>query len=220
MPLDINSDIGICKLALSKLGTNSSMESFTEAGVEASECNLWYNISLKEILSSAFWSFARKRQTLAVHGDDPPAGVWGFRYQYPVDALKLRYLENPTGQTSSSSAFWSQESNARIDGNAGQKVPFEIEISDDGTKSILTNLDSAIGVYTFLQTNVHLFSPEFIEAFSTLLAYHIAPGLTEGDKKTKEMIALYSGVWPIAVAASANESASGPPPEAEWIRGR
>ncbi len=219
MPVDINSDVGICRLALSKLGTDSTIESFTEDSAEARECDLWYNTALDAILTANPWKFATKRLTLAAHGDDPPDGVWGFRYQYPADALKLWYLENPTGQTSSSSAFWTNDP-VRIDGSAGNAVPFNVEISTDGTKSIMTNLADAIGVYTFQQRNVNLFPHMFKIALALLIAYSVAPAITEGSSKTDKMLAAYNGFLPVAMASDANEKITYPPREADWIAGR
>ena len=84
-------DTGIANMALSHVGAESDIESLTEKTAEAIQCNLWYNFSRQQILEIYDWSFARRRLGLAPHDDtisetstDPWAGVWSFRYQYPL----------------------------------------------------------------------------------------------------------------------------------------
>jgi hypothetical protein len=93
------SEVSICNMALSKIGASSSIESLTEESAEANECNLWYTFSRRQTLQATDWGFARRRITLATHGDDPPSGVWGYRYQYPSDCLTMRKIESPVSGT-------------------------------------------------------------------------------------------------------------------------
>ena len=195
------SEVRISNMALSNVGASSSIETMTEASAEAAQCNLWYNFSRKQALAANDWSFARRRLILATHGDDPP-GTWAYRYQYPVDCVKFRKLENPAGRKALA-------------------VPFDVELGDDQeTKSILTDLDDATGVYTFNLVQVTLFSEFFVTMFAAALAVNICYSLTKKLKLKKELIMDFRSLSLVAQAADGNEQVSAPPREADWIEGR
>ena len=196
------SAVQIGNMALSHIGHRSTIESFDEASAEAKQVKLWYDRARLEALEAFDWSFARKRQALAAHTDDPPAGVWGYRYQYPADCLRARYLVNPSGPDA-------------------DLVPFEVETSPDGaTLSILTDLTEATLIYTFPQANVLLFSSLFVSALSHLLAYYVAFSITTKKAIKDQELLNFSNTVRVAAAGGANESASKPPREAPWVSGR
>ena len=191
----------IANLALSNVGTKSTIESLSEDSAEANECDLWYEFAREEALKAHNWSFARKRFTLALHGDDPP-DEWGFRYQYPADCLAIRLIQNPAGTTA-------------------DPIPYRVEMSDDGmTKSILTNLEDAAVIYTFNQQTTAFFTPYFVKMMSYLLGGYIAFTLTGKRSVRADMVKQYEKLLVTAPAYDANEGQNGPPREAEWIRDR
>lgn len=194
------STVQIANMALSHVGAKQSIESLSESSPEARVCKLWYDLALEQALEGFDWSFARKRQALAVAGDAPPS-EWGFRYQYPADCVRFRSMWNPVGP----------------DADA---VPFEIEADSGDQRTIVTNLQSAIGLFTKLIQTPASYTPMFVEALSRSLAYHIAFTLT-GDLKIKaEQSQGFKGIISAATASNANERVGRPPREAEWIRGR
>ena len=196
------SKVRIANMALSHVGTKSTIESLTEDSAEAHECDLWYDYCRLQALEAYDWNFARKRQTLALHSDDPPEGVWGFRYQYPADCVALRNIVNPLGP----------------DADA---IPFEVEMNDTGeTKTILTDMEDAVMAYTFNQSVTVMYSPFFVMTFSYLLAHHIAFSLTGKTKIRDTMIGIYDNLILTAPAHNANERVGKPPRDADWIRGR
>lgn len=203
------SDTGIANMALSHVGARSSIESLTEKSTEARLCLTWYDYSRRTVLEAHDWNFARKRLTLALHGDtisetssDPLAGVWGFRYQYPGDCLIARKIQNSGAPP-------------------GDATPFEIETNLDGTqRTILTNLSDAVLVYTWDLKNTDMFSGLFVLGLSHLLAHHIAFSLTGKRSIKVDELAIFQGVVATAAASSANEGMSAPPRDADWIRGR
>lgn len=194
------SKVGIGNMALSHVGGDSSIEAFGEDSVEANQIVLWYDYSRTQTLEAFNWSFARKRQTLATHSEDPPSGVWAYRYQYPSDAITIREIANPAGKQADA-------------------VPFEIEIDATGsTKTILTNLDSAVAVYTFDLETTTLFSSHFVETLSRLLASRIAPTLTSKKEIAERNFAVWQKMIKDAPAQNANEQVGEPPRDADWIR--
>jgi hypothetical protein len=189
-------------MALSNLGTRSKIASLTEGSVESDELELWYEYSRLTALESYDWSFARKRVALALHSDDPPEDIWAFRYQYPADCVTARKIENPNG----------------MDADA---VPFEIETSDDGSeKTILTNMEDAVLVYTFDQQDTSLYRPFFVKMFSYVLAHEVAIALTGKLSIKQAMAEAVSAFVRAAPAADGNERVGRKPRDAEWIRFR
>ena len=208
MAISITSPTGIANMALSHIGSDT-IESIDANEPTANQCRIWYDVCRRQILEAYDWSFARKREQLALHGDtisetssDPLAGVWGFRYRYPADAIVLRKIQN---------------ANAPPD----DTTPYDVETSLDGEeKTILTNLGEAVAVYTYDAKDAGLFSPLFIRAFSHLLASSIAFNITGKKKLTQQQGQIYQLTLLGATAANANESRESPPRDADWMRGR
>ena len=203
------SDTLIANMALTHVGAENDIEELLEETVEAKACNTWYGFSLLQTLEAYDWSFARRRAVLTLHGDtisttaqQPLAGVWGFRYVYPADCVVLRKMQHP---------------NAPPD-NA---LPFEIELSLDGNeKTIVTNVENAVAVFTFNQTAANLYTPGFVLALSYALAVNIAYTLTAKITVSKEMERRFGIAIGHAAANMLNEAVEKPPRDAAWIRDR
>jgi hypothetical protein len=190
----------ICNLALSNVHATANLENVdTETTAEAKTCRLWYDHVREQTLSAMDWTFARKRLVLAAHSDDPPT-EWAYRYQYPSDAIQMRKLENPAGATK-------------------DRVPYEIELASDGTKSIVTDLNEAIAVYTRDEETTTLFSPDFVMAFAFLLGFYIAGPMTGKRTIKEEMRAAYQQQIVIAGSINLNEEGHRAPRDAPWTDG-
>lgn len=202
------SKVKIANMALSHIGDDSTIESFTEESTQAKQVNLWYDYSRRMVLEAFDWSFARKRVIMAVieviadDSTDPQYGEWVYRYQYPVDCLNARRIKNPLGKDSDA-------------------VPFELETSEDNSVStVLTDMEDAVLVYTFDAETTTLYSSFFVETLSVFLAYKMAFSLTGNRKLASDMLNVYQGMIGAAPAVDANQRVSAPPREAEWIRSR
>lgn len=193
------SAVQIGNLALSNVGSKSSIESLDERSTEAKRIKQWYDVSRKQALEAFDWSFARKREILSLSGDDPP-DQWAYRYDYPADAIAVRKLWNPLGETADA-------------------VPYALETSS-GRKTILTNMEYAVAVYTCDVTDASLFSMHFAMTLSYLIAFYIAMSLTGKRTIKKDCLDVYNQMIMTAPAQNANENVDEPPREAEWIRGR
>jgi|ETNvirnome_2_300_1030623.scaffolds.fasta_scaffold00986_4 hypothetical protein len=206
------SEVRICNMALSRIGASSAIESLTEGSAESHECNLWYHFSRQQALAANDWSFARRRLTLATHSDDPPDGVWGFRYQYPSDCVVLRKIQNPTGASL-------VVDNEPV--SAQDAIPFEVETDlNQDTLSILTDLDNAVGVYTFDLKTVTLFSEFFVLLLATAISVNIAYALTGKTELVQAQTEAFLRLSGAAASSNANERVGKAPREAEWIRDR
>lgn len=199
----------IANMALTHVGAENDIESLDEETPEAKAVRTWYAFAREQALEAFDWSFARKRVILTLHGDvistttnEPLAGVWGFRYKYPGDCVVARKIQHP---------------NAPPD----DALPFEIELSLDGTeKTIVTNVENAVLVYTFNQAATNLFTPGFVLAFSFAIAMNIAFTLTSKLTLKKEMERSFATAINHAAANMLNEEVKEPPRDADWIRDR
>ena len=194
------SPVSIGRMALSNIGDKSNIESLDEQSTAARKISIWYDHARKQALEAFDWSFARKRQTLATHGDDPTT-EWVYRYQLPSDCVAFRRIFNPLGEDA-------------------EPIPFDLEISTNGTLSILTNQADAIGVYTFDQTACDLFSPIFVTALSYLIAFYICYDVTGKQDVKKGALETYISLIRNAQTQNANQKQKGPPREASWIAAR
>ncbi len=195
--------VGLANLALIKIGSRNVIGSLSENSPEGRALSSWYKISLAQTLESFNWNFCRKRLLLEVHADDPPPD-WGFRYKWDSSMLILRELYNPLGPNADA-------------------IPYTVEMSDDGSKSILTNLEDATMIYTRDVTDdsfVTLYPPSFINAFTSALAANIAFTITGSQAiaqaKQQEFVYFVRN----AAGMDGNQVIADKPREAEAIRGR
>jgi len=203
------SDVGIANLALSHVGAATLIESFDEDTEEARQTRAFYHQSRREVLEAYDWNFARRRQGAALHGDtisetatDPLAGVWGFRYQYPADCIVIRKVQNALSPPADA-------------------TPFDVELSLNGKeKTVLTDMEDAVLVYTSDLEDTPLFSSMFVTSLALLLGSKIAWPLTQKRKLALELFGQYRSTLPAATASNANEQVSPPPRLADWHRDR
>jgi hypothetical protein len=212
------SQVQICNMALAFVGA-TPIEAMGERTKEASQCRLWYDVCREQTLSAFNWGFARKRRTLACHGDDPP-DQWAYRYQYPVDCLKARWIVNPFDSTGIGAPFIIGSDIGTYWPNASDAIPFEVEMAPNGTKSILTNEQCPELVYTFNQDEPGFFSQHFVDCLAVNMASRMAFTITGKRSIANDAAEQYVFLVRNAAALDANESVSKPPRDAEWIRGR
>lgn len=197
------SDTTIVNLALSHLRKEDPVSNlYTETSAAARNMRRWYDAARQQFLSEFNWSFAKKRQTLATHSDgEPDEGDWAYRYQEPSDMLVARYLVPPGG-------------------TEDDAVPYERCVSTDGTMCLLTNLDDAVLVYTFDNTNPAMYSAHGRIAFSYLLAQYGAGVLTGKQTLVDKMAQAYYNMALVGAVTDGNQQVSREPRDADWIRGR
>ena len=195
------SDVAVCNMALSHVGSSTVIESLTENSKAAKSCKRWFRAARISTLEAYNWSFARKSEALATHSVDAPTNRWAYRYQWPSDCVAPRFIENPAGR----------------DANA---VPFDSENAGDGTKSIVTDLDDAVLIYTFDLENIVSFSMHGI----LMLSYQLGAFINyEMNGKPETRTWLQKMFNEMAVVAPTTDSASYIPDEerdASWIRDR
>lgn len=146
----------ICNLALRRLAAKEITDLSTQNSVEAKECRNWYEPTLKELLRMSPWSFAIKRASLNRSTTDPSFG-WKYQYALPEDYVQLL------------------ECNAE-DVTAAESDLFEVE-----NNHVLSDEAAAKIRYVYFNDNPATYSPDFIDIFSTLLAFKMAVPLGVGN---------------------------------------
>ena len=197
--LAVTSEIDICNLALLRLGTRSSVASFSEGSVEANACARVYGLLRDMLLSSHPWSFATRRVELADLGQPPPQ--WQYRYAYPSDCLHIRQLHDPRG---------------------GRNVPVFLIASDlddlgNPIKVVLCNLPAAQMTYTVRMEAVEMFPPHFVEALAWMIAAELANALTGDDALSTNAMQMAAAAVNASKVNDANENAAAQEHLPDWV---
>ena len=216
--------VTLYNLALSAIGTRSSVASLTESSTEAMQLNLHYASALEAILQAARWNFARKQTLLTLLNDATQNQLvptpWLYEYAYPSDCTQGRYVM-PTVQVNIPSAVVGTPS---VPTAVGVPVKFLVTTDQDPAGNqilvILTNQPQATFVYTSRVTNPNLFDGQFVEAFRYLLGARVCVALT-GDKM------MAAAAWKMAdtlcrsaAASNGNEGLTVIDAQPDWIRVR
>lgn len=174
--------VDICNLALSEIGTRSTIDALDEGSKESIQCALWYDRMREALLRAAPWGFARAQFPLTLLGSAATTTSpypWSFKYAYPSDALAIRYLLPPTPPLadvippqSSYSFCW-----------PGPSRTSRFIIANDGApgehaKVILSNVETAQAVYITNEDDPDLFDPSFVLALAAALAFKLVIPLT------------------------------------------
>lgn len=182
--------VDICNMALSAVGTRSTIASLREASTEAEQCAIHFMPVLKGLLRAHLWGFAKRQIPLALllaasgtqenpNSTPPfPPSPWSYEYAYPADCVRIRSIIPPVDVSP-------YPSGVVIKPGTLPSAPFGIGIDSDQAgnpvKVIVTNQQRAILNYTMRVDDPNLWETDFTEAFVNLLAARLCGPLT-GDK--------------------------------------
>lgn len=157
---------GVCNMSLSHLAVSKEVADVeTERSAEAAACRRFYQPALDEALRDFPNPSLTVQLPLALVTDNTSDedAEWAYSYRYPEDCSKaLRILSGTRNE------------------DRATKVPYRI-IKDDQGKLILTDKPNAILEYSQSSDDPEQWFPDFVMAFSLLLAFYIAPRVTAGD---------------------------------------
>jgi len=194
----------ICNLALSHIGVGKEIANLeTEKSEEAAACRRFYDTARDEVLRDFTWPFATVMATLGLIEEDPN-DEWSYSYRYPSDCLMFRRILS------------GQRTDTR-----DTRVPYKIAQDSSGTL-IFTDQENAECEYTIREDDPLRYPPDFVLAFSFLLASYIAPRLTGGDpfKLGQRALQLYALQISKAQANAKNEEQPDIEPDSEFTRAR
>lgn len=170
-------DLTIVNLALSRFSQAKITQALLTADVHPSAvaANTFWSTCLNEVLGESDWPFATVTLGLSSLGEDQ-TGEWSYIYSRP---------------TLSVSAVFNVFNTATTDTKTEQE--FEVRhIPSLGVSVIYTDLEQAIGEYTYLVTNTSLWSSKFITAFSYRLAAEICIPVTGDANKAINLMNIYN----------------------------
>ena len=202
----MTTEVDICNLALSAMGTRSTIAPLdasgfiaqvTESSPEAVQCKLWFPTVRDSMLRKHLWNFARTVYNLvqlrALPGtpentasvvnhlfvpETYPSPPWRYEYQYQPDVIRIRYIW-PQGQPVPPASFDQYYS------QTNRPVPFEV-YQRSGVKVVGTNERNAIVVYTRRISDPNLWDSDFTLALISELAARLAIPLS-GDLKLMQL---------------------------------
>lgn len=200
-------DTGVSNLAISHLACSKEIGNVeTERSAEALACRRYWKPALDEIQRDLPNPCNIRIEPLALVTDmrEVDGAEWSFSYRYPVDCAKA--IRIPSG--------------TRNDTNE-TRVPYRI-ISDDEGRLILTDKENATLEYSASTDEPSKWAPDFLMAFSLLLASYIAPRVTGGDpfKLGERAYARYRIAKSNSDANAVGEQQDEQPPENDYTRSR
>ena len=193
------SKVSICNMALSQIGAESQIEDINEASVPARTCRLWYEQARRATLERFNWTFARRRQELALHSVPPAKVRYLYRYQYPENCLVPRFIENSP---------------------LCDPVSFQVEEAGDQSLSILSSKKDAVLIYTFNQENINLFSSHFELMMSVRLALFINVEITGENRISERLYRRFQDLLLEAPTVDADSEMPMPDRDPAWIVAR
>ncbi|WP_455155618.1 hypothetical protein [Selenomonas noxia] len=149
----------ICNMALSYIG-QGRINSIDDESEEARKCKIHYDHDRRRMLTAYPWGFAKCIAKLAAYTDSIPG--WDAVYAYPAECLSVLYVYD----------------NEHARKKETDRQDFEIVTLGGGRKAIATDVQEAWAEYTDDIKDPALFSEEFTEALTHLLASSIAMGIT------------------------------------------
>lgn len=194
-----NSEIAICNLALSRMGSTQKITSFQDGSNEAAQCAQFYPFDRDVMLAAFPYPWAEAYNNLVeVAGPETTQtranAQWIRSYRYPSDCAKLRRIvQTPppiagtsppqtTGTTGIN--YWCNEPWRRACGDA-YPVSYGLG-NDDIGRLIMSDFYGAqdlTAIYTQAVSDPTQFDSDFADALAWKLAGDLAMGLAFDSKK-------------------------------------
>jgi hypothetical protein len=231
----VASQLDIYNLALSNLDSSQTVQSINDNSEAAGACNRFYDWARQKVLEGAHWDFATKTPALALMLDQvnlPISSIiypgYRFVYQRPQDCLRFLAVTTNYGlRVNPFLAYWWRA--GAMDCSAGSWGPFRPpfvqridQISNPVNQGIviLTDQDSAWGVYVTDVTNVNLWTNTFKECVAWNLASKIAGPISANQRAKENAIKMAAVTLTEAYALSVSQSQPDPYPDSPAITAR
>lgn len=213
--------VGICNLALGRIGINQYIEDIDDANPRAQACKQVYDLCRQQVLQDFPWNFARGVVALATLTTDPPPG-WGYAYRYPTDCLQARVISDDSGTRSST---WNTRQFLSWDQWAAtipRRQSWQVmgDANEPGSRIIVSDIPEAFLWYTVDVTETNQFTPLFVSAFAWRLAAELAGALKADARLRDSAEQQYVYARSQAAANSLNEETPDPAPDSPSILAR
>lgn len=223
--------IQLCNQALSEIGTRSNISALDDGSVEGTQCAIWYNTLRRRLLRTAPWGFARGQLALTQLGDLIPDQTapypWLWKYAYPSDCIKMRYVLPPpvpaqTGNTSNPATGAPFYGNLWCGPSRAYRYLPANDLDAEGAQRtvLLSNVAGALGVYTRDVIDPSLFDDLFQGALASALAYKLVISLSGNVGQRDEFKKSAEDAILQARVADGNESIPTSDIRVDWIETR
>ena len=194
----------ICNMALAYIakGRIASMDEQTE---QARQCKLFYETTKKDLLRNYTWGFAKRVSILAELTQAEESPYWMYIYAYPQKCLAVRKIfDKETGKEVLS----------------GQQEEWDLYMASDNVLGIGCDIPKAYLEYTYDVDDTNLFSADFLDAFSHMLAFNICVQLTGNSGLQQTQYQLAQAALMRAKYTTAQENHSIPDYPTKYFDGR
>lgn len=229
--------ISICNRALLSLGNQSQISSLSENSPQAAALNTLFQSTYEQLARAAFWGCLRYQQPLTLQAaaagtPENPNGTtmplpplpWSYQYGYPSNCLQMRQLLPNIIAPSAGVPIFSVATGSPLSIPGVRSIPYVVAYNTDNNGNplnvILTNLDTAIGVYTVNQPNPQIWDSSFQAAMVASLAAYLVPALTLHMPLMQAQIAIAERLINEARMRDGNESPHTQNRNASWISAR
>lgn len=194
------SKVQIAKLALQHIGDRYDISDITEATPEAEQVNLLFDDTRDALLRQHPWAFATKYTSPAALSGTAP-GHWEYMFLYPTDCVRMLGVVNPLGKDQ-------------------PHVKFEVARNSSGKRVILSDIQQPEIFYTARIEDTTDYDPEFVMAFSYVLAARLVMPLVGERSIAADLYQQAQAVLNSAWETDSNEGIEEAIPDADWIRAR
>ncbi len=230
------SEVMICKMALSRIGAASTIETLDtsiDTSTEAAACALWYPQDRDATITDWEWPWARTSAVLnQVNTLYPATPEYQYSYRYPSDCLDLkRVVPTVTPAAATSPPQTTGLGAPTVSGYdqwwlrpEGDAYPWGFRIqSDDTGRLVCTDLAEATALYIRRVTDPTQFAPDFVSMLAWRLAVSLAMELAVSEKRMEIATKGYRAECMRTRGRIGNESQSDIPvrnPNSEFVRRR
>lgn len=200
-------EAAVCNIALLRIGQLVTLSSLEDNSPYGRACKALWDTSRDAVLEARWWTFAKRRATLAQitsGGEAVEAGPFSFSYSLPDDYIAARYIE--TGALSP---------------GEGEEIPFEIELNAAGTARVLVaNEETVELVYTAKIAAMGLWSPMARDALAMKMASDLAMSVAKKPQLGLDLMKAWVAFTNAAASANANQRRADVPPDSATITSR
>jgi len=155
------SNTDICNMALAHLA-KGRIANINEQTELARQCKLFYESTKRALLREYTWGFAKRVIKLAELTDESP--YWEYLYAYPEKCVCVRKI------------FSADDIGKYV--TEQEKEKWDLFLATDNVLAVGCDIKKAWMEYTYDVDDVGLFSADFLEAFTHMLAFNICLQLT------------------------------------------
>ena len=188
----------ICNLALQRVGILQPIASINEASNQARECKAAYTPSLQLMLRERNWPFAQRTVSLALVGENLHP-EWFYTYRYPSNYVVIQKVLPASDDSGDTVNILTADRPALPD-----TYPYMIG-SDSSGRLIHTDIEDAIVVGAYLNTDTAHFDPMFANALAWRIAHEVSLPLAKSRDIRNDCLVQYMSAVSEAFATSLNE---------------